>query len=168
LIMTDGIYLLLGSNLGDRRVNLKRARYIVEKKIGKIRDSSSIFVTEAWGKRDQPIFLNQVILIKSNLAPLDLLAGLQTIELKLGRIRHETWGERIIDIDILYYNDLVLKLPSLTIPHPEIPNRRFTLAPLAALAPDFIHPVLCKTNAELLDICQDMLAVRIDEQQSIK
>jgi 2-amino-4-hydroxy-6-hydroxymethyldihydropteridine diphosphokinase len=104
---------------------------------------------------DQPSFLNQVLTIKTDLEPEAILAQTQSIEEELGRVRHEKWGARVIDIDILYYSQVVLKTDTLTIPHPYLHQRRFTLVPLAELAPDFVHPILQKTALALLAEVKD-------------
>ena len=114
-------YLSLGSNLGNRKNSLKKARSFL-KEFGEIKKESSIIETKAWGKIDQPDFLNQVILIETELSPQELLQNCQNIENKLGRERKEKWGERTIDIDILFYDDLVLDEKNLQIPHPYIPK----------------------------------------------
>jgi 2-amino-4-hydroxy-6-hydroxymethyldihydropteridine diphosphokinase len=157
--MTDGIYLLLGSNIGDRRKMIADACELIRELAREITRYSGIYETEAWGKTSQPPFLNQVIKISSELTPKQLLAALQLIEKKLGRVRHEKWSERSIDIDVLYYGNLILQDKVLSIPHPEIPSRRFTLVPLVEIAADFIHPHLLKSNAELLSECKDELKV---------
>jgi 2-amino-4-hydroxy-6-hydroxymethyldihydropteridine diphosphokinase len=157
--MTDGIYLLLGSNIGDRRKIISDACELIRELAGEIVQYSGIYETEAWGKTSQPAFLNQVIEITTKLVPKKLLAALQLIENKLGRVRHEKWGERTIDIDVLYYGDLILQDQSLSIPHPEISSRRFTLVPLVEIAADFINPVHLISNAELLKSCKDELKV---------
>lgn len=157
--MTEGIFLLLGSNQGDKRQVLDRARQFLSK-LGSIVSTSVLYQTAAWGKEDQPTFYNQVVQLTTELNPQLLLAELQKIEDRLGRIRHEKWGPRIIDIDILYYHHEVLTSANLEIPHPGIPDRRFTLEPLCEIAPSFIHPVLRKSNSELLDVCADQLDVR--------
>ena len=157
--MTDGIYLLLGSNIGDRRKIISDACGLIGELAGEIVQYSGIYETEAWGKTSQPAFLNQVIEITTKLDPMKLLAGLQLIENKLGRVRHEKWGERTIDIDVLYYGDLILQDQSLSIPHPEISSRRFTLVPLVEIAADFINPVQLMSNAEMLKVCKDELKV---------
>ena len=107
--MTDGIYLLLGSNIGDRRKIISDACGLIRELAGEIVQYSGIYETEAWGKTSQPEFLNQVIEISSELTPIQLLTTLQQIENKLGRVRYEKWGERTIDIDILYYGNLILQ-----------------------------------------------------------
>jgi 2-amino-4-hydroxy-6-hydroxymethyldihydropteridine diphosphokinase len=157
--MTNGIYLLLGSNLGDRRNVLVKARELVDEIVGEVVQSSKIYETEAWGITSQPSFFNQVIEIRSTLSPDELLATLHQIENKLGRVRREKWGERTLDIDILYYGDLILNEEQLVIPHPEIPTRRFTLVPLVEIAAEFLNPSLSKSNNQLLAECNDNLKV---------
>ena len=157
--MTDGIYLLLGSNQGDKRKHINAAIKLINQEAGKILKKSSYYRTGAWGKTDQPEFLNMVIEIESFLNPHDLLKVLLNIETKLGRVRREKWKERLIDIDILYFADQVVDEESLKIPHPEIANRRFTLVPLVEIAADYFHPVLKKCNSLLLDECLDQLSV---------
>ncbi len=157
--MTRGIYLLLGSNQGDKRLVLGRAEKLIINKVGEVLNKSFLYSTSAWGKEDQPDFINQVLEITSSLTATQLLEHLQSIELQLGRIRKEKWGPRIIDIDILYFNNQVIDFEYLKIPHPGISNRRFTLVPLCEIAPDFIHPLLKKSNLELLNSCNDNIAV---------
>ncbi|QIH35222.1 2-amino-4-hydroxy-6-hydroxymethyldihydropteridine diphosphokinase [Sphingobacterium sp. DR205] len=154
------IFILLGTNLGDRLRQLLRAKQALEKQVGEILMASSIYETAAWGVEDQPAFLNQVILIKSGLSPMDCLNRTQQIELDLGRVRLKKWGQRAIDIDLLYFNDEIVNYPNLIIPHPFISERRFTLAPLAEIAPDYIHPVYKKNNVYLLHNCKDELPVK--------
>ena len=158
------IYLLLGSNQGDRLTNLKEARQLLNERIGGLVRSSSLYLTAAWGDIEQPNFYNQVVEMKTELFPAKLLEHILEIELLMGRTRSEKWGPRLIDIDILYYSDLKLDSQTLVIPHPQIQNRRFALEPLAEIAPGFIHPVLLATQQELLEKCTDRLAVtRIDD-----
>lgn len=158
------IYLLLGSNQGDRLTNLKEARQLLNERIGGLVRSSSLYLTAAWGDIEQPNFYNQVVEIKTGLFPAELLEHILEIELLLGRTRSEKWGPRLIDIDILYYSDLKLDTQTLVIPHPQIQNRRFALEPLTEIAPDFVHPILMATQQELLEKCNDRLAVtRIDD-----
>jgi 2-amino-4-hydroxy-6-hydroxymethyldihydropteridine diphosphokinase len=152
--MEGGIYLLLGSNMGDRLHHLKEAT----DRLGDIVMSSSVYVTAAWGKKDQPDFYNQVIEVDSVLAPADLLKKIQKIEVDMGRKRIEKWGPRTIDIDILFYRNIIVSKDDLVIPHPEIQNRRFTLIPLRELT-NRIHPVLKKTISQLLEECKDPLQV---------
>ncbi len=155
------IYLLLGSNMGNRTDSLRAARDFIEDRIGQIEKYSPIYETAAWGKVDQPAFLNQVIAVNSKiLDPQIVLTEILAIEKNLGRIRDEKWGQRIIDIDILFFGDLILEDNNLIIPHPQLQNRMFTLAPLKDLAPNFVHPVLHLTISQLIKICKDNLLVR--------
>ncbi len=155
-----GIYLLLGSNLGDSKEVLNTAINHLNESVGRIVKTSSVYKTKAWGIEDQPDFLNQVLEIETNLKPQDLLEQILNIEKEMGRIRYQKWGMRIIDIDILYYGDKILKSNELTIPHPENQNRNFVLAPMAEIAPDFVHPELQKSQQELLEQCSDYLEVK--------
>ena len=129
----NGIYLGLGTNLGNRHENLNQALSLINVKIGKVIKKSSIHETKAWGKTNQPDFLNMVIQIETDLIPHELLSCCISIENQLGRVRKEKWGERIIDIDILYYNNLKINDDVLTIPHPFIEERDFVLVPLKEL-----------------------------------
>jgi 2-amino-4-hydroxy-6-hydroxymethyldihydropteridine diphosphokinase len=157
--MIKGIYLLLGSNLGDRRRKLSDALVLINELAGEIVKYSGIYETQAWGKTSQPAFLNQVVEVTSHLSPSQLLTTLQLIEDKLGRVRREKWGARVIDIDILYYSNLIVQEEGLSIPHPEIAVRRFTLVPLVEIAEDFVNPVLMKSNSNMLLECKDNLVV---------
>ncbi|MGJ3236871.1 2-amino-4-hydroxy-6-hydroxymethyldihydropteridine diphosphokinase [Marivirga sp.] len=157
----EGIFLLLGSNLGNRAAVLNKA--IEALKIHKIQlvNKSSVYETAAWGKTDQQAFLNQVVEVKTDYNPAELLSVILDIELELGRVRKVKWGERLIDIDILYFNDQVIKEDELEIPHPGIPSRRFTLIPLVEICPQFIHPIKQVNQKELLNNCKDNLKVSI-------
>lgn len=154
-----GIYLSLGTNLGDREQNLFRACELLTFKGIIIKKASSVYQTAAWGKTDQPDFLNQVIEVDTALNPYFLLKKINNIEATMGRVRIEKWGERLIDIDILYYNDQVITDEYLSLPHPEIENRRFILEPLVEIAPKIIHPTLKKTQTELCHLLSDGLSV---------
>lgn len=158
--MMEGIYLLLGTNLGDKKANLNKALLEIASRIGKIKEQSSVYETDAWGKTDQAAFLNMVVSVDTSLNPLQVLEHINLIEQALGRVRVEKWRERIIDIDLLYYGNMVIDLPHLKVPHPEIAHRRFTLVPLNEIASEFLHPIFHKTQNQLLDACQDPLAVR--------
>ncbi|MDP4265109.1 MAG: 2-amino-4-hydroxy-6-hydroxymethyldihydropteridine diphosphokinase [Bacteroidota bacterium] len=153
-------YLLTGGNLGDREQNLADARQWIEAGCGKIIRASSLYETAAWGKTDQPDFLNQALKIETMLDANQLIRSVLETEKKMGRTRKEKYGSRIIDIDILLFNDEVYSGPFLTIPHPEIQNRRFVLVPLTEIAAGVLHPVLKKTIAQLLQDCPDTLPVK--------
>jgi 2-amino-4-hydroxy-6-hydroxymethyldihydropteridine diphosphokinase len=143
-------YLGLGSNLGDRRANLTAAVTGLPPAARVLR-ASSIFQTEPWGYLDQPAFLNQVLEVETRLAPVDLLAALKRLEAGLGRQATFRYGPRLIDLDILLYDELVLNQPDLVIPHPQLAQRAFVLVPLAELAPHLLHPLLGVSMAELKD-----------------
>ena len=148
-------FLLLGANLGDRVQTLRRAVELITERVGTVVLQSGLYETAPWGVMDQPSYLNQVLAVETNLEPDVVLVQTQTIEQELGRVRLEKWGARVIDIDILYYDQLILQTNTLTIPHPYMHQRRFTLVPLAEIASDFVHPVLLKTTVELLAECED-------------
>jgi 2-amino-4-hydroxy-6-hydroxymethyldihydropteridine diphosphokinase len=152
-------HLLIGGNLGDRKVNLLTAISLINELCGPLTRSSSIYETEAWGKTDQPSFLNQALEISTSLNARQLMRKILTIEKEMGRVRMEKLGPRIIDIDILLYENEIHDLRFLKIPHPEMHNRRFVLVPLAEIDPTLQHPVLKKTIAELLEECPDNLQV---------
>ena len=152
-------YILTGGNMGDRDENLAIAREWLEADCGKIMNASSIYETAAWGKTDQPAFLNQALEIHTSLNARQLIRHILKVEKKMGRIRKEKYDPRLIDIDILLFNNEIHKTPFLKIPHPEMQNRRFVLVPLAEIAPAIIHPLLKKSITELLNDCLDLLPV---------
>jgi 2-amino-4-hydroxy-6-hydroxymethyldihydropteridine diphosphokinase len=153
-------YLLIGGNEGDRIGTMTTAREHIEAAAGPIRAASALYETAAWGKTDQPDFLNQALLVETPLDASTLLQTLLSVEARLGRVRKEKYGTRIIDIDILFFNDAIIRETGLVIPHPEMQNRRFVLAPLEEIAPDHVHPVLGLSVRELLINCTDPLAVK--------
>ncbi|MEM7296901.1 MAG: 2-amino-4-hydroxy-6-hydroxymethyldihydropteridine diphosphokinase [Bacteroidota bacterium] len=159
----NGIYLLLGSNMGNKLEYLREAETQLISRGIQVIDESSIYETEPWGKKDQSWFLNIVLQIETQQAPEELLESILEIEKSLGRIRVEKWGERCIDIDILYYHDQQLHTDNLQIPHLGIPDRRFTLIPLAEMHPLEIHPSLNKSQMELLAECTDPLDCRLTD-----
>ena len=145
--------------MGDRMQYLSEARHAIERNCGKIADQSAVYETAAWGMREQPAFLNQALLLLTHLTPLELLQSLLALEESLGRKREIKYGPRIIDIDILLFNDDIIHTLPLKIPHPELPNRRFALQCLHDIAPETTHPVLNKTVSQLLAECTDPLTV---------
>lgn len=158
--MTHAIFLLLGTNLGDRAGHLATARTALAARAGHLVNASALYETVAWGRTDQPDFLNQAIALSSSLEAHALLEVMLDIEQSLGRVRREHWGPRVIDIDLLLYSDHVIDTPTLQVPHPRMPLRRFALMPLAEIAGGVIHPVLHKKISELLAECPDQLAVK--------
>ena len=157
--IVNEIYILLGANLGDPITQLGKARELLKQKLGNLVKASSVYQSEAWGVEDQPIFLNQVLLIETDKSADESLLICQNIENELGRIRKEKWGARLIDIDILYFNSEIIDKPLLKIPHPYIQDRKFTLQPLCEVANSYKHPKLNLTNEQLLLICKDNLEV---------
>jgi 2-amino-4-hydroxy-6-hydroxymethyldihydropteridine diphosphokinase len=157
------VYLLLGSNLNDRSSKLQRAREEIASIIGKITKESSIYESEPWGFQSEHMFLNQVIRIDTEFKPKEVLNKILNIEKKLGRKRTVGVGyhSRLIDIDILFYNDEIISEESLIIPHPKIPERMFTLLPLFELDQNMIHPVSGKRVSDLIKECSDPSRVRL-------
>lgn len=152
-------YLLIGGNLGERKENLQKANSLINKYCGVISKSSSLYETDAWGLTEQPKFLNQALEISTTLDAPQLMQKILMIEKEMGRVRTKKLGPRLIDIDILFFNDDIHDLSFLKVPHPELQNRRFVLTPLAEIAPQFQHPVLKKIIAQLLEECPDNLEV---------
>jgi 2-amino-4-hydroxy-6-hydroxymethyldihydropteridine diphosphokinase len=153
------IFLITGGNIGNRKKNLKTAAVLIEKEIGKIIRSSKIYETDAWGITEQEAFYNQIHVVETEFSAKEILQKILSIEEGMGRVRTIKNAARIIDIDILFFNDDIVKEQNLAIPHIEIPNRRFVLMPLNELAPEMIHPVLKKNMHELLENCKDELKV---------
>lgn len=153
-------FLLLGSNLGDSKGYIAEAIHLIGQEIGTVEKQSSLYQTQSWGRNDQPDFINQAIKIRTKLSPLELLRGILEIEQKLGRRREEKWGSRTIDIDILLYDNLIVDLPELKIPHPFLPERRFAILPLHEIAPHFIHAISGKEIEQLLWDLTDELSVK--------
>lgn len=158
----QNIYLLLGSNLGDRHSYLREGALLIEKEIGTIEKSSSIYRTASWGNTQLPEFLNQALQVSTDLSPQDLLLVINAIERSLGRERIQKWGSRTLDIDILLYGDEIINEPDLVIPHPLMQERRFALAPLCEIAPDVVHPLIGKKINVLLSQLSDNLFVQVE------
>lgn len=153
-------YLLTGGNMGNRLNHLRQAAEWIQQKCGKILAQSSVYETEAWGKTDQPAFLNQALQVETDLSPDALMQALLDIETVMGRTRTIKMGPRIIDLDILLIDDLIQTSALLTIPHPALTLRKFALLPLAEIAPLLMHPLEKKSILELLEICPDTLNVQ--------
>jgi 2-amino-4-hydroxy-6-hydroxymethyldihydropteridine diphosphokinase len=147
--MEHTVYLALGTNMGNRLSNLKTAISNLTPQMS-VKKKSLVYETPPWGFTDQASFLNQVVEVKTYLQPEALLAHLKRLESALGRIPNFQNGPRLIDIDILFFDDLVLDTPPLVLPHPRLHERAFVLVPLADLAPDFVHPIFHKAVSELL------------------
>lgn len=159
-----GIYLLLGTNLPDKQKNLESAIDEILKLPAQIEARTGIYESPPWGFEHPESFYNQLIRVSSKLEPHQLLQEIKHIEYKAGRVRKPAGREyeaRLIDIDILYFGDRIIQTPELTIPHPRLHQRRFALVPLCDLAPSLVHPVLQKTQTELLEECTDDAEVKI-------
>ena len=153
------VYLLFGSNLGDRTANIANAVTHLENSGVKGVKLSSLYETEPWGNRDQPQFINQAGKFLTAASPSDLMEIILKIEHEMGRRRIKKWEARIIDIDILFFGSRVISDNALRIPHPEMEKRKFVLAPLAEIAPELVHPLLKKNIKELLAECTDVMKV---------
>lgn len=145
--------------MGDRMANLTNAKKHIQQQIGNIELESSIYETAAWGQTNQPDFLNQALLINTQLNAAEVMNQLLAIENLMGRIRTIKLGPRTIDLDIIYYNNEVISTNLISIPHPKLAERKFVLEPLFEIAPNYLHPIFNKTNACLLKECGDSLAV---------
>jgi 2-amino-4-hydroxy-6-hydroxymethyldihydropteridine diphosphokinase len=149
------VYLLTGSNMGDSQANLSTTIMHIRQRVGEVVKISCLYKTEPWGNKDQQVFLNQVMEVHTELSPQELLKTILGIEHEMGRNRDIKWGPRVIDIDILFFGDRIINESELTIPHPFLHERRFTLVPLVEIAPHLQHPVFHKTIAQLLEECAD-------------
>ena len=159
------VFILLGGNVGDKAKIFEQTRKLIGERIGLITKMSSVYATESWGFKSD-LFWNQVLVLESRLNPFKILTLTQSIETVIGRSKKTlsnngscNYEDRIIDIDILFYDNLQLDTPRLTIPHPKIGERRFVLVPLNELEPEKYHPVLQINMKELLWICPDRLKV---------
>jgi len=143
-------YIGIGSNLGDRKENCFRAVQLLKENNISVLKESSLYETEPWGVKDQPKFINMVVMLETTKTPMELLNTLKSIESKMGRRPSKRWGPREIDLDILLYGDMIVDEEELKIPHPLLEKREFVLIPLSEIAPDLIHPISGKTISELL------------------
>ena len=157
--VNNTLTLSLGGNMGDVQTNFINAINEAENELGRVIKKSSLYKTAAWGNEEQPDFLNQVVVLDTNCSPHECLQKVLEIEMKLGRIRAEKWGERIIDIDILFDNNEIIDTTELKVPHPYIQDRNFILVPLSEVSGQFIHPLINKTIETLRIECNDSLIV---------
>ncbi|WP_192345953.1 2-amino-4-hydroxy-6-hydroxymethyldihydropteridine diphosphokinase [Algoriphagus sp. Y33] len=157
--MFEKIVLILGGNKGDRISLLNSALKSISE-LGEVTKKSKIYETEAWGGVAKGPFLNQVVEIKTAYSPSEILAFIQQTEADLGRKRDEHWGDRTMDIDIIYFGTSIIDTPKLQIPHPFLAERKFVLVPLVEILPDYIHPATGKTNRQMLMECEDRSDVK--------
>ncbi len=160
-------YLLTGSNLGDRIGTLTAATKAIAERIGPVTKASHFYETQAWGHVDQPDYINQALEVMTTLKPHEVLHTIWQIEATLGRTRRSKWEARPIDIDILFYENLVIDTPELRIPHPLLPRRNFALIPMLEIAPLKRHPVLKMTIEELYEASTDDLDVIMLEMEDL-
>jgi len=156
-------YLGFGSNLGDRTSNIERAYTLLEKSNIRILKKSHFYETKPYGVTNQPEFVNSVALVETEFGPFKLLETIKKIEKDIGRKETYRWGPRVIDIDILFYEDFILKSQTLTIPHPDLHNRCFVLIPLCELDCELVHPVLRQKISKILEslICNDVERIEV-------
>lgn len=153
------VYLHTGSNMGDREDNLRQANGLIEQYIGKIKEASHLYETQAWGKTDQPDFINQALMVETHQSPQEVLKSIFKIEELMGRVRSEKWASRVIDIDILLYGNQIINDKDLKIPHPHLHERNFVLIPLMEIAGEVEHPVMKLPIEEIYFECNDSLDV---------
>ena len=156
----ENIFLGLGSNQGDRELNLKNSIKLLNSRVGKVLNTSGIYESEPWGVKNQNYFLNQVIEIETHIDPNDLLNICKNIEYDMGRKPEIRWGKRVIDIDILYYQSKIINQENLIIPHKLMHERKFVMIPLNDLNENHLHPILKITNKEILNKCIDSCNVK--------
>jgi 2-amino-4-hydroxy-6-hydroxymethyldihydropteridine diphosphokinase len=152
------VLLSLGSNTGDSSANLKDAiGYLDFMNSTEVVKTSSVHKTAPWGKTDQPDFLNQSVLIRTQLTVVELMENILQIEKEMGRVREEKWGPRMIDIDVILFGDKTVNSPKVVVPHPHMHERKFVLEPSVEIAAEMLHPILKKTVAELLSLCEQSI-----------
>ena len=154
------VFLQLGSNLGKRELLLQDAIAAIEDRVGEVVEKSKVYESTPWRMEGQENYLNQIVKVKTELLADDVLFTILDIEKELGRIRIEKWGERLIDIDIIFYNDSIIETAQLCVPHKHMHERMFVLAPLHNIAPDMVHPKYNKTVDELMQMCKDTELVK--------
>lgn len=150
--MNHTVYLSLGTNLGDRVANLRQAIASLSPQM-RVKKKSKVYETPPWGYTEQEAFLNQVVMVTTYLEPEQLLKHIKRLEVALGRKASFRYGPRLIDLDILFFDDLILETPALTIPHPHVHERGFVLVPMMDIAPDHVHPVMQKSICEMIALC---------------
>lgn len=160
-VQISPVVILAGSNIGDRLMYLTEAKKKIQERIGHIQTSSSVYETAAWGIEEQPDFLNQAHSLNTALTADHVLSVLLDIESEMGRTRKQKWESRCIDLDILFYGDQIISEIGLTIPHPEIANRMFTLVPLLEIMPEFIHPGTGLSIKQMTENCPDTLPLKV-------
>jgi 2-amino-4-hydroxy-6-hydroxymethyldihydropteridine diphosphokinase len=162
------VVLLLGSNQGNRSENIDRAIRMIREEAGEILKTSSVYLTQPWGFESTNTFLNQALLMHTLLKPITLLGVVQNIEKELGRNHNiNFYTSRTIDIDLIFYDELVIRKPELTVPHPLMQLRRFALVPICEILPDYRHPVEGRTVAAILEDCEDELKVELLESDAL-
>lgn len=154
------VFLQLGSNLGNRESLLQNAITEIENRVGRVIEKSKVYESTPWRVEGQENYLNQILKVKTELLADDVLVTILDVEKELGRVRLEKWGERLIDIDIIFYNDAIIETPQLCVPHKHMHERMFVLTPLHDIAPDVVHPKYNKTVVELLEQCRDTELVK--------
>ena len=154
------VFLQLGSNLGDRELLLKDSITAIENRVGDVVEFSKVYESAPWRVEGQENYLNQILKVRTTLSAEEVLSSVLDIEKQLGRIRLEKWGERLIDIDIIFYNDSIIETPDLCVPHKHLHERMFVLTPLHNIAPEMVHPKYNKTIEELLNMCTDTELVK--------
>jgi len=150
------VFLGIGGNIGNKHDNFDKVYTFIKNELGTITKRSSVYETPPWGFQSEDIFWNQVLMIETEFTPFELLPRINEIEIRFGRERVSgNYNSRQMDIDILYFDELVTETETLTIPHPHLPQRLFVLVPLAEIAPEFVHPQLGFTSLKLLENCND-------------